>query len=314
MIHLKYGRSHFQMETFPGCVGGTLKGVLFASAQLPAEAPVVATLRCVEKTRSSDNKSTWEKTIWEEKVEQVRFQPSGMSGQNALRVEIPIPADGRPTTAYGGESGIHWMLSVAAATPGVDLRLDFEIPVFGTAYGVTAPVTVAVKPRSEMPGDPEIEIRPSTLGGKEFYYRPFRHMGAVMTVFVFLLIFGGATVLLVKMSAPVIFPIVFGLFTLLFGFIWLSLLAGKRVIIEHKQATVRTTLLGFTTSERNVAAAEIQAIAMKIGMQTGEKVFYDLHFISRNGRKIGAGGMIRNKREAEWIAEEMKRLLNLKAA
>ena len=58
-------------------------------------------------------------------------------------------------------------------------------------------------------------------------------------------------------------------------------------------------------------AVELKDIVLKIGMQSGDRVWYDLHAVRANGRKLDVGGGIRDKREAEWIATQLRRALGL---
>jgi hypothetical protein len=39
--------------------------------------------------------------------------------------------------------------------------------------------------------------------------------------------------------------------------------------------------------------------------------YYDIILVSRDGKKITLGKTIRDKREAEWLASEMKRLIGI---
>ena len=46
-----------------------------------------------------------------------------------------------------------------------------------------------------------------------------------------------------------------------------------------------------------------------IGMQGGNTVFYDVTIARKDGKKVRAGGGIRDKREAEWLAATLKESL-----
>jgi hypothetical protein len=60
-----------------------------------------------------------------------------------------------------------------------------------------------------------------------------------------------------------------------------------------------------------VPAVELKDIVLKIGMQSGDRLWYDLYAVRTNGRKLDVGGGIRDKREAEWIAAQLRRALGL---
>jgi hypothetical protein len=47
-------------------------------------------------------------------------------------------------------------------------------------------------------------------------------------------------------------------------------------------------------------------VEVKIGLQSGSTVYYDLAVLQKSGRRVNAGSGIRDKREAEWLAGLIK--------
>jgi hypothetical protein len=128
---------------------------------------------------------------------------------------------------------------------------------------------------------------------------------------VFMVIWWGALALQVYLKAPIIFPIITGLFGIIIAIIVLELwLRVSRVTVDSGTLTLAS---GYLTPgrERTLAAADIADVVPTIGMQAGKTVYYDVVIRRKNGKKTTAGRWIRNKREAEWLAATMKEELGL---
>jgi hypothetical protein len=59
----------------------------------------------------------------------------------------------------------------------------------------------------------------------------------------------------------------------------------------------------------DVAPSEVASVDVRIGMQSGNLPLYQLSIARTNGRRLSAGGGIRDKREAEWLAGKIKSAL-----
>ncbi len=93
-----------------------------------------------------------------------------------------------------------------------------------------------------------------------------------------------------------------------------------RVRVEPGRIAVRSGLFGLGR-EKRYASSEIAEITPKIGMQWGQKPYYDIKLVlSRVRKKAGgrgtmppskrpAGGALADKREAEALAAAMTRVL-----
>ena len=78
-----------------------------------------------------------------------------------------------------------------------------------------------------------------------------------------------------------------------------------QVTVGDGAVTVASGLMA-PTRERRLAAADIAEVTTKIGMQAGSTPYYDVVLVSKDGKKVTAGGSIRDKREAEWLAQTMR--------
>jgi hypothetical protein len=129
----------------------------------------------------------------------------------------------------------------------------------------------------------------------------------------FTVIWVGSIWLMLHLGAPIFFPIIFGLFLLLFVFFLIDMLFGTtRVIIESGTVKIRNSTLGMG-SAKDIPCAEIKEIKLGSGMQQqptltqAGHIYYDIEIHRKYGKLVKAGEHIRNKREAEWLAAEMRK-------
>ena len=136
-----------------------------------------------------------------------------------------------------------------------------------------------------------------------------RNPGAAGSLTLFFLAWSGILGGLVAGSAPLLFIGVFALSdaALLYGVI------AVRLSVTHVEASpegvrVRSGLLG---GRRAVVRADLIDVPVSIGMQAGQVPYYDIGLVDTSGRRTPAGSMIRNKHEAEWLADEIRRAVGL---
>jgi hypothetical protein len=79
---------------------------------------------------------------------------------------------------------------------------------------------------------------------------------------------------------------------------WLKV---TRVTVGDGRVTVASGVLG-PNRERSLGAAEVAEVTTKIGAQAGGTAYYDVVLVTTAGKRVAAGGGIRAKREAEWLA------------
>ena len=316
----KFGSSVFEMAAVPGVVGGRLSGTIQTNFVTVPQDGCTLKLTSLRRRRGrGTNSSTSEKILWQEEqtIRRERLRPAYRG--TSIPVEFRIPYECDETNETNHYDQIIWQLEAAAEVPGIDYKTQFEAPVFKTAesrpaeadeesapgYG-TAAATPFDSTRSS------IGVRPSTLGGTEYYFGAARNVGAAVSMTVFLFVWIGAIWLQLHLGAPLFFPIICGLLgaiLLLFVIdLWFS---STRVVIESGMVKIKRTTLGIGGTKR-ISCSEIGDVQIKIGMQQAEtttqsaKAYYDIEIHRKNGKKVFAGRNLRDKSEAEWLAAEMK--------
>ena len=314
----KFGLSLLEMATVPGVVDGRLRGTVQTRLQAAPEEGIELTLTCVHRRESEGrNDSSRERILWQEghTVGREHLYPSyqGLS----YPVDFHIPYECRETDKSDDRNKILWRLEATAKAAGVDYQTRFEVPVFKTEKSSAEPAEErAFTFRSERqqefdPRTATITVRPSAGGGTEYYFPAARNIGAAVSATIFLLIFAGAIWLQLHLDIFLIFPILTGVFALLLLFFVVSLwCTSSRVVIESGGVRIHRSTLGFRTTTV-IPCEEVSDVNLHVGMQQNQTVtqsgqaYYDIEFHRQPGRKVTAGRGVRNKREAEWLAEQM---------
>jgi hypothetical protein len=314
----EFGKTYFQMTDVPIAVGRELRGAIQARFRTKPEHGIRLKLSCVNIviSRSGKDQTTGESILWRD--EHIVL-PQGLYASpvgTTIPVTFDIPVDARPTDSTDPHNAIAWLLQAEADVPGVDYKDIFEIPVFRTkdtpAEAETHFLRDAV-PKISAPLAPTIQVS-STAEGIQFYFPAARNKGFAAGVSTFLLIWTAVLILILHLKAPIIFPLVFGLFELLFLYITLQMWFGtSTVIIDRNVVRFRSGLFDqgrfseFKTSE-------ISGVEALIGSQQGGATgtpYYDIQLVNTDGKKITVGQTIRDKQEAEWVVSELRKALGL---
>jgi hypothetical protein len=315
----KYGVSRLELSTVPGVIGRTLIGTVRAPARMQPDGGFQVTLSCVRQvtTRSGKNTSTTESILWQEE-RRVPGQPSRTAAamETHIAVAFRLPADAEACDATNPNNRVLWRLQLSASVPGVDYESKFEVPVFRTSASdqplSTEEERLTQDPLAgsqyEQPADSRIVVT-SNRRGTEVTFPAARNPGAATSLTFFLLLWLGCIALQMYFRAPVVFPIITGLFGILILMgvldLWLEV---SRVSADAGALTWATGYL-FPGRERTLGSSEIADVKASIGMQAGATVYYDVVAVRKAGKKIKLGRSLRHKHEAEWLAQTLKNAL-----
>lgn len=321
----RFGSSWIDLDGGTAILGGSLRATLGAE-RFPRDSDLRLRLDCIHRTVTGSGKdsSTWEKIVWqEEKLAGPGSLQPGPEG-DVLPVVFALPFDAPPTRLDNPRDAILWRLEATARLRGIDYDETFEIPVAAAPPG-KAPAgasAVAAAAAPERPAASGVTVEPLAEGGSRFILPAGRNPGAAVGLAAFTLLFAGSGLLfrfLAAGDAPrnpftwvahgiigagiVFFVLLLLAFTLHTAFLKTSVDASQRGL------EVRSSVcgVGWRTA---VASADVADITPRIGMQAGSQVYYDLSVKRRNGPfAIGISTMLRDRREAEWLAAEIRRSL-----
>jgi hypothetical protein len=312
----RYGVSRLELATLPAAVGHALEGTVRTPAGLRPSEGFRVVLSCIRRTTSGSGRSesTTESVLWQDE----RRMPGTALG---VPVAFAIPADADPYDTRHASVQTLWRLTVSAEVPGVDYKPTFEVPVFRTAAS-DQPRTaeeLAVEAQSAVPADygppagSKIRID-TTRRGTEIFYPRARNPGMAAGLTAFTTIWAGAVWANIALHAPLIFPIVFVGFGLLLVYVTLDQwLRVTRVRAGDGAVTVASGWLS-PGGERTIGAGEVADVTIKIGAESGGTPYYDITIVTNAGRRVEAGGGIRDKREAEWLAGVIRRAVKPEGA
>ena len=131
---LKYGDSRLQFEGFPFFLGDVVTAALVPHKDVRGCRRVTFTLRCIqeriETTGSGENRSTAEVCyqIWASAFEVE--QPGDIAAGHPVPVTFLLPEDAGLSTALADRPPRYWEVEVAAATPGINYKARFLVPVY----------------------------------------------------------------------------------------------------------------------------------------------------------------------------------------
>ena len=304
----RFGVSTLELTAVPAAVGHALEGLIRTPMGLRPPDGFQLTLSCIRQVTSGSgrNRSTSESILWQEKRQ---APPTGIG----VPVAFPIPADAVPCDPGRSGNRVFWRLEARAEVPGVDYAASFEVPVFRTAASeqprTPAEAAVAdafaVSAGYRQPATSRIEVS-TTRRGTEIFYPRARNPGMAAGLTAFTALWLGATWLTIAVHAPIIFPIVFGLFGLLLAVAvvdaWLTV---TRVTVADGFVTVASGWPG-TRREKSLPVADVTDVTTKIGLQAGTTTYYDVMLVTPAGKQVAAGRGVRDKREADWLAATLK--------
>ncbi|UCE85613.1 MAG: hypothetical protein JSU66_14965 [Deltaproteobacteria bacterium] len=318
---LRFGTARLDLDTVPGVIGGRLRGTIHVRGSLAGAARVELRLTCVNRVTSGSGKSrsTFEHVRWQEEYAVPRASLAAASIGSAIPVDFTLPYGLAPSRAEPSDNQILWRLEARAELAGADFHTRFEVPVFVTPE--SDPHVVATKPASPHSGDPTrfggsgIRVEPLPDGGLRVHFPRLRQPVAGLV----LCAFGGGFAAVAgfvgsgdAVGVGGILIAVFGGFGLLLLWAGLDTLLATTTVSAHPDGvSIRRGIL--FRPRRFVPAAQIARITLEIGMQIGDRAYYDLKVRTRSRRTRAAGSRIRSKREAEWLAERLRTAVGVRS-
>jgi hypothetical protein len=306
----RYGVSRFDLAAVPAPVGGSLRGTVVASGNLEPNEGLHVTLTCVRKvtTGSGKNRSTSERVLWQEEQRATVHKSRTAAGMaSSIPIAFQLPSDVEPSDESNPRDRVIWRLGLTADVPGVDYAATFEVPVFRTAESVAeveAQAPAVVQPFVQSPTS-RVRVTQNRRG-TEIVFPPARNPGVAAGLTVFLVVWLGAIWAMVHFGAPTVLVVIFAFFA--FFMIWATLAAWlgmTQVQVGDGDVTVARGLLT-PMRERRFRYDDIDEVKVRIGMQAGNTPFYDVVLMRKDGRKTVAGSSVRDKREAEWLAQTIR--------
>ncbi len=317
--HRKYGVSRLELATVPGVIGKSLIGMVRAPSSIEADQGFDVTLTCVRRVTEGGGKhrSMSESILWQD-VQRVQGQqfraPARM--ETHIPVAFRITGDAPSSDDTDSTNRVLWRLQVSADVAGVNYESRFDVPVFRTSASEQplseeeSRLLSASDPAAyQQPANSRILVT-ATRRGTEILFPAARNLGAATSLTLFLVLWVACIGLQLYFGAPIVFPIVTGVFGVLIFLgvldLWLEV---SRVRVDPGSISWATGYI-VPGRENTASASEIADVTAAVGMQAGNTVYYDIVLVPKVGKKAKLARSIRDKREAEWVAGTMKKAMS----
>jgi hypothetical protein len=295
--HRRFGDCFFELAQIPAPLGGSLDGMIQTGARIRLEQGLHLKLSCIRRvvTGSGKNQSTQETILWQdEKILSPNANlPEPEPGHSGIPVFFKLPADQPESYARGRES-VSWRLEAKAKMSGPNFFAVFDVPVFQvvgepvaetgeTAVNESDPTAALQASVEEIRRNENSRIKITDgPNGREFYFPAAQNVGSALFVTIAAFVCIGIAIGTYHLHAPVAFPIVFGLFSVLTICGALSAwFKSSRVTIDSTTVRVTTRWLVFSRA-REFSASDVARFETKIGLQSGSQIFTDILIVRRS--------------------------------
>ncbi|HEY1658189.1 MAG TPA: HEAT repeat domain-containing protein [Candidatus Sulfotelmatobacter sp.] len=324
-----FGQTYFEFASLPFSPGKALRGAIHLRFNTTSRHGINLRLSCVRRVETGGGRDrTIEKVVlWQsdKNISEQSITPGPM-GDAAIPVDFIVPSDAYETNHDKLRDQLSWILRADADTPGVTFSDEFEVPVFRltpqrqepTAGIFRDPDAATALPGFQSdpedvpaPDNPKVVVEAGANGGTEYYFRAFR---SPVRIGVAALIAAGWTCLvyfLAYSNAPILFPIVFGLFDLFPIYMLMKSLAESfRIEGVNSKLVLRRAWFGVGTAVEIPYSDVAQILTTTTGQ--GTPATYSLRLLMKNGQKIILADSIDDRQEARWVAAQLEKLVGLK--
>ncbi len=321
--HFKFGRSVLEMKWNPGVIGGNLRGNLVIVGKTSSIGAVSVTLQCKRSVTEGHgrHRTTNTETVWSDS--RSVDSPAMFGGRITLPIDFEIPYS---CPAFGEHAGgdISWHVLAAANIPGVDLELDFEIPVFKTDASDPAIDRVKVEKegvesadrnldRYERPVADTLEVETDMAGNTCYRNSALPSLGMLLFLLPLTLGFTGAVVFfgwaVIQGNWIALAGVfAFGFFDLIFWVVILSFVGSYHARVTPDALVLERRFLVFKKT-RTVSLAEISKVSHKQSVSSGKRKWFAVRVHRASGRTVTVLGMIRGEAAAKWLVRQIEKRL-----
>jgi hypothetical protein len=315
---VKWGVSEFEMATIPGVLGGPLAGMIHAPARIATQDGFTLRLACVEtvRERSGGKNNSREVTRWDHEKTITR-DLSTAGDRTFIPVQFIVPY-GLPSS---GEDGVKWKLTVEAKTDGVDYHAEFEAPVLETPASSKNPPREVEDASALYAAPPDFVTVASHLGAvleedfpdrRTLYFPMARNRGLSIGLVLVSVIWIAVCVGLFISPAPILFPIVFSLF----GLLWVPItvvmvLERTRLTFGTRGVTYHRRIVG-PGRRHDFAPSDIKQILVdKSGTEANGKPYWKVELRAADNSDHTLATAIASRQVAERLAEEISAAVGL---
>jgi len=327
----RFGPSTFELQSAAAVPGGLITGMVRIPKPMIVRVGVHLRLACVrgDIVTFADNDTQVQENVvlWEEHRMLDRFAPGAEVSE--IPVYFRIPRDAKLSDQTQSAGRIFWRLDVKAKTSGINYFASFVVPVVvGQVPQNLATISdPAASMQSPQPArrqamDQHIHFTPLAGGGCQCELTAARgklpaFIFAILGIF-FLAV--GVILFVSRAHGPDFLGTAFGAIGIIYAIIsilpgafciglaaWI-LLEQATIVIRRGSLSVHTKVL-MINRQHQLRAADVQDITMKIEGQVNDHPLYSIEAIRPKDKPLRLCGLIREKGDAQWLAEEFKKSL-----
>ena len=141
---LYFNKVPLSLSSYPGMVGGKVKGSLTVPGQNSGRGKYTAVLSCTKYwTTRSGNKTESHQSIIYSDNQKLLARPSASGGN--IDFDFTVPA-GKPESSAPSKSYHKWTITIKGELAGINFDRNYEVPVFVTEQSITEVEELAQKP------------------------------------------------------------------------------------------------------------------------------------------------------------------------
>jgi hypothetical protein len=309
---IRWGVSEFELVSIPGVLGGPLAGMVHVPRRIAAESGYTIRLACVQaiRERSGGKSSTREVIRWSH-AKTISRDLRGEGDRTTIPVQFIIPYD-QPGS---DRDDIKWKLTAEAATEGVDYRAEFEVPVFETEASSQTPPADVDDADSLYATPNEFATVVSHMRAvleedfpdrRAIYFPMARNRGLAVGLSAVAAVCVAITAVLYVSPAPIWFPIVTGLFSVL------MLALASNAVLERSRLEFGSRGVAYQRSvirfgkRREFAPQQIKEIVVeKSGTEVNGVPYWNVVLRTNEGDDHRLAAEIKDRQIADRLAEEI---------
>ena len=316
---LRYGKTPFHMDPYPGSIGGQVGG--FSDLNLPFSnrhrfKAELALIRRVTRS-SGKNTSTTEKVVWQSAMP-VHTEPCSQGTRVMTQIDVPSGL----TESEPSSRDYHlWRLVLRASDKALGFNRHWEIPVFQTAVNADRPIPRQSQTQFDQQQLEELdELTEITQQRGElwlrFHPRNTRLINVMTALFGALFAGVGVAATQAAMGMGLLFVLVFGViggFCLLMGMYGLG--KERRLCFKGSQVLAKLLWFGIPVTSQSWQKSSIRYMYVKsnMSMSSGNRTiqYYRLFVRLMDGDSHPIGFGIDGAGKAKALGEHLSMLTGL---
>jgi len=320
---LRYGRTPFQMDPYPGAIGGQMGGHIDLKLEYSQQLQFEASLTLCRRVTRQSGKETKvdESVVWQRSVP-LHCEPCLMESGSGTRIRLVTDVPEGLAESEKPDSNFHiWRLSLKATNRSLRFNRLWELPMFaGSSQAKTQLSNLALAAYEEKQLDTLGELTQITQQGDSIWMRFTPNNTRKMNVFmaIFGAVFLSVGIGMAQVDGPMLwlFVVVFGALGLLIMLIGIYGLGKElRIGISPESVTVKRFWFGRSLSGRDYSRSQALHMTTEAGgsmtMGTETIQYYKLKLVMKDGKKIPLGFGIDGYGKAEKLAQQLSALTGL---